>query len=175
MLSKIKSLAKKTAVVAGVIPENSMSCQSRLSARVLRSDGTIEDRGVVSTKSVTTEFVEHLVDNLIAEEATLGDYKYHVSGTNSVAEAITDIASTFATPDGNPLDTGTQAENGTNVYQTVATIAYTGSKEVVEHGVVNNSTLLSGKLLDRSVFASINVGNGDSIEFTYELTVTAGG
>jgi hypothetical protein len=29
--------------------------------------------------------------------------------------------------------------------------------------------------MDRSEFAAINVVNGDAIEFTYELTVSAGG
>jgi len=30
-------------------------------------------------------------------------------------------------------------------------------------------------LLDRTLFSAVNVVNGDSIEFTYTLTVTAGG
>jgi len=43
---------------------------------------------------------------------------------------------------------------------------------VTEHGLFNASS--AGTLMDRTVFSAINVVNGDSIQFTYELTATAG-
>ncbi len=147
-------------------------------ARVFRSNGTVEDIGCLSTHVVTDEFVQHLVDDLQLSDATFSDYKYHVSGTDpdTEPENADDNAASFGSPDPNPLTTGTQVEGASpNIYKTVATINYTGTKAVKEHGVLNNATLLSGKLLDRSVFSVINVENGDSIEFTYELTCTPGG
>lgn len=141
----------------------------------LRLGILLKDHGKVSANVVTTEFCEDLVDNLIAEGAAFGDYKFHVSGTGSGAPAIGDTQATFTAPDGDPLDSGTQVEATSVIYRSVATIDYTGTKAVVEHGILNNATLASGILLDRSTFTVINVENLDSIEFTYELTCTAGG
>jgi hypothetical protein len=54
----------------------------------------------------------------------------------------------------------------------VATITYTTSQNITEHGIFSAST--SGVLLDRSVFTAIPVVNGSQIEFTYTLTVSTG-
>ena len=41
-------------------------------------------------KVVTDDFVEFVVDQLIAEDSTFGDFKYHHSGTGVGAEAAAD-------------------------------------------------------------------------------------
>lgn len=156
------------------LPEGYMEITSALSARVFRADGKVEDLGVIARKEVTNQFVTHLVDVLQATDSTFSDYKYHASGTGTGAETTSDVCTTFTSPDA-PV-TGTQTEGGTpTIYRSVATVNYTGTKAVTEHGVSNNATWNAGNLLDRSVFGVINVGNGDSIEFTYDLTVNAGG
>ncbi len=152
-----------------------MKFRSRLYARVIREDGSVKELGLIGDKGVTTEFCEDIVDNLIAEVSTFGDYFHHVSGTGSGAEDNGDTASTFTSPEPNPLDPGTQVEASSVIYRSIATVAYVGTKIIREHGLLNNTTLLSGTLMDRTVFAAINVDNGDSIQFTYELTCTAGG
>jgi len=58
-------------------------------------------------------------------------------------------------------------------YVSVGTISYTTTKAITEHGLFNTAD--STVLMDRTVFSAINVVDGDSIQFTYTLTVTAGG
>jgi hypothetical protein len=86
------------------------------------------------------------------------------------AEAIGNTA--METTDGESRATGTQTESAANAYQSVGTIAYTSTKAVTEHGLFNDSS--AGTLMDRTVFSAINVVSGDSIQFTYTLTLTAG-
>lgn len=142
---------------------------SALSATVLRADGTQQKLGVVSQRVVTTAGVGFLVDamqNLAEAEAI----NWHQSGTGTTAEAVGDTNLITAT--GSRV-AGTQSEPSANVYRTVATLSYTSSLAITEHGIFTAST--GGVLWDRSVFAAINVVNGDSIQFTYNLTVNAGG
>jgi len=135
-------------------------------------DGSMVNYGVVSTNLVTTAFVELMVDQLQTETSVWGDFKYHDSGVGTTDPAITDVD--IETTDGEARATGNQGEGASaNIYKSVGTIAYTTSKAITEHGLFNASTGVT--LMDRHEFAAINVVNGDSIEFTYQLTCTAGG
>ena len=70
--------------------------------------------------------------------------------------------------------TGTQSTPGsTNIYRSVGTVSFTSTLAITEHGLFTASS--GGTLFDRSVFSAINVLNGDSIQFTWELTLPAGG
>lgn len=142
---------------------------SALSIVVLRADGRRERLGVVSQRVVTTAGVNYLVDCLqnLAEPESIN---WHQSGTGTTAEAVGDTGLVTAT---GTRVAGTQSEPSANVYRTVATLSYTSSLAITEHGVFTAST--GGTLWDRSVFSAINVVNGDSIQFTYNLTVNAGG
>lgn len=152
--------------------EGAVIMRSSLSARVLRKDGSVEDLGIIATKEVTDAFVGFVVDQLQTETSAFGDFKYHDSGTGVTAEDQTDTAMETAT--GEARTTGTQIEGATaNIYKSVATDTYAGSFAITEHGLFNASS--DGILMDRSVFSAINVTSGDKIEFTYELTLTAGG
>ena len=125
-----------------------------------------------ATKCVTDAYAALLVDELQASQASHSTFKYHDSGTGTVAEAATDT--TLGTPCGEARDTGTQIEGATaNIYKSVATHTYGGSFAITEHGLFNAAT--AGTLMDRSKFAAVNVANGEKIEFTYELTVSSGG
>jgi len=148
----------------------SVTPESRLSAKVIRSNGDIEDLGIISTKSVTNAFVNDVVDNLIAETTAFGDYKFHGMGLGSTAENVTDTA--LETPV-ETRDTGSQVEGAsTNIYRSVGTVTATASRAIREHGLFNVVT--GGTLMDRSVFALINLATDDAIQFTYELTIPAG-
>lgn len=141
-----------------------------LTAIVERADGTRVNYGVLSRRVVTTAFVNFLAGQLQTDSTAIGDFKYHDSGVGTTAEAAgnTDMETT----DGESRVTGSQSTTN-NAYTTVGTITYTTTKAITEHGVFNAST--SGTLLDRSVFSAINVVNGDSIQFTYTLTINSGG
>lgn len=142
----------------------------RLDAVIKRRDGSMIDYGCVGYRVVTTAFVTFVVDQLQTETSVFGDFKYHDSGVGVTAENVANTA--IETTDGESRATGTQTESAANAYQSVATIAYTTTKAITEHGLFNDPT--AGTLMDRTVFSAINVGNGDSIQFTYTLTLTAG-
>lgn len=146
-----------------------------LSAMVIRADGTIEPLGVICRKKVTQVYVKDIVAAMVAAtdgsgaHGTFNDYIYHQSGTGTNAESNADTG--LQTPTGSRV-TGTRvdASSGSNgVYQSVATISYSSTLAITEHGLFNAST--GGTLMDRSVFSAINVNNGDSIQFTYTLTI----
>jgi hypothetical protein len=127
--------------------------------------------GVLSHRVVTTAFVSFVVDQLQTETSVFGDFKFHDSGVGTTDPLIGDTG--IETTDGESRATGSQTETSATVYKSVGTIAYTTTKAITEHGLFNDAS--AGTLMDRSEFAAINVVNGDSIEFTYELTCAAGG
>ena len=146
-----------------------------LEATVFRADGRIERLGVIARKKVTGEFVTFIVANMVTDTTEIGDFKFHDSGTGVAAEANTD--GDLGTPAGpTTRATGTQVQGGTAAaptYTSVGTIAYTGTLAITEHGVFTTAARTSTVLMDRSVFAAINVVSGDSIQFTYVLTINA--
>ena len=150
---------------------NYMRPHGKLYAKVIKPDEEI-NLGLISTGVVTDAFVNFLVDNLVAETAEIGDFKFHDSGTGVVAEAVGDTDLGTKVESGRV--TGTQLEGATaEIYKTVGTITYTGTLAITEHGIFSITS--GGTLMDRSKFTAINVISGEKIEFTYELTCTSGG
>ena len=141
----------------------------------LNHEGEQYDFGIVSRKKVTDEFVAFMVDQLQAETSTWGDFKHHISGTGTTAEDNNDVQ--LVTPVGTAREVGTQLEGASVwIYKSVATIAYTATLAITEHAIFNEAYAAAqtdGILMDRSVFTAVNVVDGDSIEFTYQLTCTA--
>jgi len=148
-----------------------LTAHGKLEATLFKRDGSIIRYGVVSYRVVTTAFVNFVVDQLQTETSVFGDFKYHDAGVGTTGAAVGDTG--IETTDGEDRATGTQTEDDPNIYQSVGTITYTSTKAVTEHGLFNDPT--AGTLLDRHVFSAINVVSGDSIQFTYSLTVSAGG
>jgi len=147
-----------------------VSPEATLSARVIRADGSIEDLGLLSTKVVTDAFVNYIVDELQASSGGIANFRYHAAGIGGAAENQTD---TVLSSEVESRAIGTRTEGASaNIYRTVGTVNFGASYAIVEHGLLRAA---SGDVLaDRSVFAAINVGSGDAIEFTYELTLPAG-
>ena len=145
---------------------------------VHRANGEHLELGLASLRVVTNNGVGYIVDafqNLVELE----NMKFHGMGTGTNAEAAADSAlqtelTTQYNPD-NTRGTGSTTEGaGANVYRTVGTNTIdTGTPAVTEHGIFSASS--AGVLLDRSVFAAVNLVSGDGITFTYDLTFTAGG
>ena len=146
----------------------------RLSAKhTKRSDGeVVVDLGLVSVDSVTTAGCEYLVDSFQNSTGSpMSDFYWHRSGTSTGVEAIGDTALGAEVGE---ASSGSQTETSSVIYKSVGTQTYTtGSSAITEHGLFSSSG--GATLWDRSLFAAINVSSGDSVEFTYELTVTAGG
>lgn len=141
----------------------------RLYLKHHKADGDTVDYGLVSTKVVTTAGVNYIVD-AFQNTTEVENLKFHGSGTDNTAENASDTALGVEVES---RATGTTTEGASaNIYRTVGTVAYTATRTITEHGIFSAST--AGTLLDRSVFTGIGVNNGDSIEFTYELTFPAG-
>jgi len=144
---------------------------SKLSAILIRADGRRVNYGVLGYKLVTTAFVNFMVDQLQADTTEWGDFKFHDSGIGVTGAVVGDTD--IETTDGESRATGSQTEGAANIYESVGTISYTTTKAITEHGLF--STVASTTLMDRHTFSALNVVNGDSIQFTYDLTVSAGG
>ena len=133
--------------------------------------GEVFDLGLVSVNVVTTAGVNFVID-AIQGLATITNLKYHASGTTNTAEAIDDTALAVEV---DVRVAGTQIEGASaNIYKTVATLVYTDTRTIVEHGLFDQLAL-GGTLFDRSVFTGIPVDTSTSIEFTYEWTLNSGG
>jgi hypothetical protein len=116
-----------------------------------------------------------------------GNSAYTSGGTVQLLNGAGDTALTTAA--GTARVSGTQSNPSSNQYRSVGTIAFTSTLAISEWGLFSASS--SGTLWDRRWFNSgqspqttataaltsnsIGVNNGDSISFTYTLTVTAGG
>lgn len=144
-----------------------------LNAILIRADGTIVDLGCIGRRVVTTAGVNYLRDDFAAGagSADISNFKYHDTGTGTVAEAVGDTALGTATGDARVV--GTQDNSVAKQYKSVATLPYTATLAITEHGLFSAST--SGTLWDRTKFAAINVISGDSIQFTYILSISDGG
>lgn len=143
---------------------------SELRATLTRADGTVIDLGVLSRKIVTTAGVNFLASTFLntAEPEVLNQ---HDCGTGATAAVIGDTA--LQTAAGVTRVAGTQSNPSSNIYRTVATIAFTSTLAITEWGLFSASS--AGTLFDHFVFSAINVVNLDSITFTFNLTLTAGG
>lgn len=125
---------------------------------------------------VTTVGVNYMASDFASGGVTptISGFKFHVSGIGTGAAVVGDTVSTFTAPSPDPgRVSGTPTNPSANQYRSVATIPYTGTNAITEWGLCSASS--AGTLWDRRVFSAINVASGDSIQFTYTLTVPSGG
>lgn len=127
---------------------------------------------LLSRRVVTNAGVAFLVDDWVGGTTDITNFNAHANGTGTVAEAATDTALGLET---GTRVAGTKSEPTANQVRTVATISQGATAAITEHGIFDSTTVAGSTLWDRSVFSAINVQSGDSIEFTYTLTVNAGG
>jgi hypothetical protein len=151
---------------------------SVLRARVRTAAGEWIDYGVLSTRVVTTAGVGFLVDAW-QNSVELENMKYHGVGTGTNAEGSGDTAlqteSTTAIDPNSTRATGSTTEGASaNIFRSVGTVTFDDTAAITEHGLFSQAATGGGVLWDRSVFSAINVVSGDSIQFTYDVTFTAG-
>ncbi len=136
--------------------------------------GWLENLGRVSEAKVCTAFCNFEALMLVTDATTIGDYKYHETGTSSQAEAASDTALITTAISGSLAArvAGTQVNNSSITYTSVATLTATGTATWQEHGLFNAASGVT--LMDRSVISpSVAVVNADTVQFTYTLTKTA--
>lgn len=149
--------------------------------KVIRGDGTSEELGLASLRLVTDSGVGSIVD-AFQNTFELENYDFHGFGTGTTAEAATQTAlvteeTTQYNPD-NTRPTGTPSEPSANVYRSVGTYSPDsgGTRAITEHGLFSQAATGGGVMLDRSVFSAVNlVAGSDSLQATYDFTVTSGG
>lgn len=149
-----------------------------LHLRLLKSDGTIIDYGLVSLRVVTNSGVNAIVD-AFQGTFTLSNFKYHGIGTGATAEAaadtalVTELTTQYVV--NSTRATGTLTEGASaNIFRSIATNTVDASATITEHGIFSQAATGGGSLLDRSVFGGIALSNGDSLQSTYELSFPAG-
>ncbi len=137
------------------------------------------DYGVLTYRVVTDAGVTYLRDDFNNNAQDVTNFNYHGCGTGNTAEAAGDTAlvteSTSALNPDNTRATGTRSTPASNQFRSVGTLTFDASAAVVEHGIFSQAATGGGTLWDRSVFSAINAASGDSVQFTYTLTLTAGG
>jgi len=124
---------------------------------------------------VTTAGVNFLATDFASGQATprISAMNFHDSGTGTTAAATGDTAlQTQAGPA--TRATGTQSNPSANVYKSIGTIAYVSTLAITEWGIFNQAAQ-GGTLWDHRIFSAINVVSGDSIQYSYSLTINAGG
>jgi len=152
---------------------------SSLSIRVRRANGEWVDYGTVCYRVVTDSGVAFIVDDMDNSATDITTLNYHGVGVGTTAEAAAQTAlvtesTTVLNPDSTRA-TGTKSQPSANILRSVGTLTFDGSAAITEHGIFSQAATGGGTLLDRSLFAAINVAAADSIQFTYDLTFTSGG
>lgn len=161
-----------------VFPITTMTSELRLKSYHADAHQWI-DYGTVGYKVVTNLGAELIVD-AFQNTFELETFIQHGTGSGSAAEAGADTDletphTTVLNPD-NVRGVGTTTEGSApSIWETVATNTYDAAAIVREHGIFNQTDPSGGSLFDRTIFAEINLGNGDSLQSTYDLTVNAGG
>lgn len=141
-------------------------------------EGEPLDLGLASMRVVTTAGAAYLVDALqnLAEPELM---RYHGIGTGTAAESAADVglqteATTALNPDSTRA-TGSLTEAASTIFRTIGTNLVDSAVAVTEHGIFSAAATGTGVLLDRSVFAVVNLLPGDSLQTTYDFTITPGG
>lgn len=145
---------------------------SNLSAEVIRGDGKREkyDFGSGLVTNAGVAFMANDFANVTPGTNEITNFNFHGSGTGTTAEAVTQTA---LVTEVESRVAGTQTSPAAGQARTVATISYTATRAITEWGLFSAST--AGTMWDRRLFTAINVVSGDSIQFTYTLTINAGG
>lgn len=149
-----------------------------LNLAVLRATGTVERFGPFHNTIVNAG--ETALRDCFGGTGTptctpVQNFKFHGMGTSSAAIAETDTGCTTElttqyTSD-NTRPTGTQANNGANVYETVATVGVDASVTVREFCLMSQAAVGGGTMWTRILTGDVALVSGDSIQFTYRLTI----
>jgi hypothetical protein len=106
---------------------------------------------------------------------TVQNFKFHGIGTSSQAIAETDTGcvtelTTQYNPD-NTRATGSQTNNGQNVYRTVGTNTVDAAVTIQEFCLMSQAATGGGTIWTRILTGAIALSSGDSLQTTYDLTI----
>ena len=106
---------------------------------------------------------------------TVQNFKFHGAGTSAAAAAEGDTGcvaelTTQYNPD-NTRATGSQTNNGANIYRTVGTVTVDASASLTEWCLMSQAATGGGTMWSRIVYSTISVASADSVQYTYDLTI----
>lgn len=139
--------------------------------------------GLASVRLFTSAGRDEVIDEFDAATAAgfdLTTFNYHGLGTGTTAANAADTAlQTELTTEytGNVRATGVQSQPTSDVYRSVATNTLdSGTPAVTEAGLLSQAATGGGVLVERYVFAAVNLvgANGDGLQTTMNLTMTSG-
>jgi hypothetical protein len=142
---------------------------SNLSVKHFRNGKLFEERDL-GAGVITNAGVALWAADWTNATATIKLANWHDSGTGVTAPTISDTV--MQTPTGNVRIQGAQS-NVNNIYKTIATLSYGGTLAITEWGLF--TAISSGTMFDHRTFTAINCVPGDSVQFTYQLTLVSGG
>jgi hypothetical protein len=149
---------------------------THLSAKHFRR-GRLYDIYDLGSGVITIGFVNAIVSTAVTPATNpFASYKYHDSGTGTTAATDGDTAlQTQAGPATRATGTITNAQSATTGNHTAklqdqGTISYTSTLAITEFGLFDQAAQ-GGNMADRRVFSALNVVSGDSIQFTYVVSI----
>ncbi len=150
----------------------------------VHADGQITDYGLASCRVVTDAGVQYIVD-AFQNLTELENMKYHGLGTGTTAEAasqtalVTELTTQYSASNVRPTGTTGEQSGQPNTYETSATISVSASVAATEHGIFSQAATGAASstnvMLDRSVFAAVNLASGESLQATYRFSLPSGG
>lgn len=150
-----------------------------LAIRLHKVTGEWIDYGVVSRRVVTDAFVNFVVDDWDGGANDISLFNFHGCGTGAGAEGAGEVALVAecdaALNPNNTRATGVKTQPAANQMRTIGVPLFDIAAAVIEHSIFTQAATGGGTLMDRSLFSAINVVSGDSIQFTYTMTLTSGG
>jgi hypothetical protein len=174
-----RSLIDQIKFEANALP-NRLNAIGHLWLAKLNLDGSLDDLGLVSCRVVTDTGVAFIVDafqNLVELETM----KFHGLGTGTTAESaaqtalVTELTTQYSTASTRPTGTLGEKSGDAKTYETTATITVSATVAATEHAILSQAATGGGTMLDRSVFAAVNLASGESLQATYQLTFPSGG
>jgi hypothetical protein len=164
LVHKIKNIPHRLRELKG--RTKNLSFQAELSVVKTKTDGTKVDFGVVGRRVVTDAALAKVVDALVGTY-DLSNFNYHAAGNGTTpGESASD---TVLESEVETRQSGSQLIDA-GKYKTSATITFGAAYDITEHGIFDQAT--GGVLLDRTFDTAITVAGGESLTFTYLLTVT---
>ena len=106
---------------------------------------------------------------------TVQNFKYHGIGTSGTAigetdsGCLTELTTQYQTD--NTRATGTQTNNGANVYRTVATNTVDASVTINEFCLMSQAAVGGGTMWTRILIGPYSLVSGNTITTTYDLTI----
>jgi len=157
-----------------------MSAVGHLWLARVDANGRQHDLGLAGCRVVTTAGVNFIVDAFqgIVEPENM---KYHGVGTGAGAEAIgnttltTELTTQYQVSNTRPTGSLGELAGNANVFETTATITVSSAVAITEHGIFSQAAVGGGVLLDKTLFAAVNLASGESLQAQYDLTFAAGG